>query len=212
MRQDAALTPKQAERRARIEQAAYEVLGEVGYNSASLLAIAKRASVSNETLYRWYANKQGLFRSLVESNAREAARIIDAALEDNGDPLEALARLGPVLLALVTGDRAVILNRAAAGDVSDTGTLGKAIAELGRDSIQPRLCALLERARQNGSLSIDSAVQATETYFQLLIGDLQIRRVIGAIEALSPDDIDRRSEHARQMFLGLYAPANEGDG
>ena len=41
------MTPKQAERRARIEKAAYAVLEEVGYNSASLLTIAKRASASN---------------------------------------------------------------------------------------------------------------------------------------------------------------------
>ncbi|WP_404927319.1 TetR/AcrR family transcriptional regulator [Mesorhizobium sp. ORM16] len=62
-------TPKQAARRERIEEAAYAVLRETGYKSASLLAIAKRASASNETLYNWYGNKQTLFRSLIEANA-----------------------------------------------------------------------------------------------------------------------------------------------
>lgn len=52
-------TPKQIARRERIEETAYAVLKESGYKAASLLAIARRASVSNETLYNWYGNKQG---------------------------------------------------------------------------------------------------------------------------------------------------------
>jgi AcrR family transcriptional regulator len=56
-------TLKQNERRERIEKAAYDVLAETGYKGASLLLIAQRASVSNETLYRWYGNKQGQMRA-----------------------------------------------------------------------------------------------------------------------------------------------------
>lgn len=200
------MTPKQAVRRARIEEAAYAVLGEAGYNSASLLAVAKRASASNETLYKWYGSKQALFRSLVEGNARDARAILEKALGERRDPLEALARLGPALLALVTGERAVMLNRAAAGDVSDTGTLGRAIAEGGRDTIAPLLRDLLYRARQDGLLACDDPAEAAEIYFHLLIGDLQIRRVIGAYGDLPQQEIERRSRRAFDLFLKLYAP------
>ncbi|WP_404400444.1 TetR/AcrR family transcriptional regulator [Pelagibacterium halotolerans] len=203
-------TPKQAERRKRIEQAAYEVLGEVGYNSASLLAIAKRASASNETLYKWYGNKQGLFRALVKSNARDAEQMLAAALAEGHDPLDTLASLGPVLLALVTDEKAIMLNRAAAGDVSDTGTLGRSIAEAGRDTIGPLLRDLLDRAQKDGLIACDDPAQAAETYFHLLIGDLQIRRVIGVMAQPSEAEIDRRSRNALELFLKLYAP-HEGN-
>ncbi|KXF77206.1 hypothetical protein ATN84_07270 [Paramesorhizobium deserti] len=203
------MTPKQAARRARIEQAAYEVLSEVGYNSASLLTIAKRASASNETLYKWYGNKQTLFRSLVEANASKARSILEKALGEGSDPLEALAQLGPALLALVTGERAVILNRAAAGDVSDTGTLGKAIAKAGRDIIAPLLRKLLDGALQKGLIDCDDPADAAEIYFHLLIGDLQIRRVIGTIGELSQQEVERRSERAFNLFCKLYVPDAE---
>ncbi|MBO6725967.1 MAG: TetR/AcrR family transcriptional regulator [Rhizobiaceae bacterium] len=199
------MTPKQAARRARIEQAAYEVLGELGYNSASLLAIAKHARASNETLYNWYGNKQGLFRSLVASNAREAAELLERAAADKSDPIEVLAKLGPVLLGIVTGERAVMLNRAAAGDVSDTATLGKAIAEAGRETIAPLLRSLLERARDEGSIKCDDIAAAADTYFQLLIGDLQIRRAIGVVGPLSAREIGVRARRAQELFLKLYA-------
>ena len=203
-------TPTQAKRRQRIEQAAYELLGEVGYNSASLLAIAKRASASNETLYKWYGNKQGLFRALVESNAREAEQMLETALAEESDPLDTLTALGPVLLTLVTGERAIMLNRAAAGDVSDTGTLGRSIAEAGRNTIRPLLCDLLDRAHKAGLIVCDEPIQATETYFQLLIGDLQIRRVIGVMAEPSKEEIDQRARNAFDLFLKLYASKEGG--
>jgi len=203
----AAMTPRQAERRARIEDAAYSVLADVGYNSASLLAIARRASASNETLYKWYGNKQGLFRALVASNARDAAEILRTALDEGHAPLETLARLGPVLLRLVTGERAIVLNRAAAGDVSDTGTLGRAIAEAGRGTVRPLLVDLLSRAQQKGLIACEDPQDAAETYFHLLIGDLQIRRVIGAIGELPADEIERRASRAFALFARLYATA-----
>lgn len=208
-------TPKQAERRFRIEQAAYAVLEEAGYNSASLLTIAKRASASNETLYNWYGNKQGLFRSLVEGNARNASEILETALTGaDNRPLETLRALGPVLLSLVTSERAVVLNRAAAGDVSDTGTLGQSIAEAGRETIAPLLARLLARAAQDGLIVCDDPAEAVETYFHLLIGDLQIRRVIGVADAPTAPEIDRRAARAFHLFKKLYAresgPAAEG--
>ncbi|MCW5721983.1 MAG: TetR/AcrR family transcriptional regulator C-terminal domain-containing protein [Devosia sp.] len=203
-------TPKQIARRARIEAAAYAVLKEFGYKSASLLAIAQRASVSNETLYNWYGNKQGLFRSLIEANAREAKALLEDALQAESDPLDTLAALGPILLALVTGDKAIVLNRAAAGDVGDTGSLGPAIAQFGRDTIAPLVCDLLEAASRSGRIACDDPARAADIYLRVLIGDLQVRRVIGAMDELPPAEIERRASEAMALFLQLHAPAAGG--
>lgn len=200
-------TPKQIARRERIEEAAYAVLRESGYKAASLLAIARRASVSNETLYNWYGNKQGLFRSLIEANAREARELLEGALRGGSDPLGTLAALGPVLLSLVTGDRAIVLNRAAAGDIGDTKTLGPAIAQFGRDTIAPLLRDLLQAASRSGHIVCNDPADAADIYFRLLIGDLQIRRVIGALDELSPSEIERRAREATALFVQVHAPA-----
>ncbi|MGJ4926332.1 TetR/AcrR family transcriptional regulator [Bradyrhizobium sp. HKCCYLS2038] len=199
-------TPKQIARRERIEEAAYALLKESGYKAASLLAIAQRASVSNETLYNWYGNKQGLFRSLIESNAKEAKELLERALQTGDDPLDTLAALGPILLSLVTSDKAIVLNRAAAGDISDTKTLGPAIAQFGRDTIAPLVRDLLQAASRSGFVCDDPAA-ATEIYFRLLIGDLQVRRVIGVIDELPPSEIERRASEAMVLFLQLQRPA-----
>lgn len=200
-------TPKQIARRERIEEAAYAVLKESGYKAASLLAIARRASVSNETLYNWYGNKQALFRSLIEANAKEARELLEGALQRGSDPLDTLAALGPLLLSLVTGDNAVVLNRAAAGDISDTKTLGPTIAQFGRDTIAPLVRDLLQAASRCGHIDCDDPAAAADIYFRLLIGDLQVRRIIGAIDELPLPEIGRRASGALALFLRLYAPA-----
>jgi AcrR family transcriptional regulator len=194
-------------RRRAIEEAAYRVLVRDGYKAASILAIAKEAKASNETLYRWYGNKQGVFAALVERNAESARDLLSEALASHIDPFAVLEKLGPVLLRVVTSERAVAINRAAAGDVYDTGTLGEALAKGGRDSLLPLIADVLTRAHADGSLVLSEPDVAAEIYIDLLIGDVQIRRATGALGPLSEEAIVARSTRALTLLRRLYAPA-----
>lgn len=193
-----------ARRLAAIKEAAFEVLAEKGYKAASMLEIARRAKASNETLYKWFGNKQGLFKALVEDNARDARDLLEKALLDGSDPIDALSRLGPVLLGIVTGEKAVALSRAAAGDVFETATLGGTIAEYGRETIVPLLTAVFERAGQDGLLTTDDPREAAETYVNLLIGDLQIRRVIGVSSPPTRKETEARTARAVGYLKRIY--------
>lgn len=199
-------TSYQRRRRAAIEAAAFELLAEKGYKAASMLEIAKRAGASNETLYKWYGNKQGLFRALVEANAADVAERLDRYLDGSaaGSALAMLDDVGAALLVMLTGDRAVALNRAAAGDVHDTGTLGPALAAGGRDAIRSRLTALFRHARTLGEIHADDAAEAAETWLSLLVGDLQIRRVTGVAAPLDRYEAERRARHASRALGAIY--------
>lgn len=190
-------------RQEQIETAAYAVLEKKGYAGASMLAIARKARASNETLYNWYGDKRGLFLALVTRNASEVKNLLERELDEGGDPLETLRQLGPRLLALLLGDRAVALNRAAAAD--PTGELGAAISEAGRDSVLPLVVEVLERARRTGQLSFDRAVDAAGLFMDLLVGDLQIRRVIGRVPAPTPDVCRERAERALNRLTLVLA-------
>ena len=52
------------------------------------------------------------------------------------------------------------------------------------------------KARDAGFLVFDDAAQAVGLYLDLLVGDLQIRRVLGAVPALTQPEIDRRAADA----------------
>jgi AcrR family transcriptional regulator len=164
--------------------------------------VATRAKASNETLYRWYGDKGGLARALVERNARAARAALDAALADGDeDPLKTLGRVAPILLGLVLSERAAALNRAAAAD--STGELGRAIGQAGRGAIEPRIEALAARAIKADLLRAPDAAQAADRYLALLIGDAQIRRVIGVDPEPSDDEIRARAARGFKDFLEL---------
>ncbi|MXQ07847.1 TetR family transcriptional regulator [Alphaproteobacteria bacterium GH1-50] len=182
-------------RQEQIEAAAYELLETKGYAGTSMQGIARKARASNETLYNWYGDKQGLFRALVTRNAAEVKGHLESELETDTDALSILESLGPKLLDLLTGDRAVALNRAAAAD--STGELGATLSASGREAVFPLLEAVLLRARSSGALRFDDSAQAVGLYLDLLIGDLQIRRVIG--RQPRPDAAARAARAARAV-------------
>ena len=193
-------------RRLAIEEGAYLVLAEKGYKGASMLEIARRAGASNETLYKWYGNKQGLFKSLVEGNATRITTMIEAVLGDAPDHsgLDVLFPVGERLLSVLTSESAIALNRAAAGDVHDTSTLGKALSENGRETVLPVIARLIQQAAANETLSPDDASDMAETWLSLLIGDLQVRLVTGQTQAPAEKDIESRARKAVAHLKAIF--------
>lgn len=159
------------------------------------------AKASNETLYNWYGDKKGLFKALVRRNAKEVKTILYQELTADRDALDILTLLGPRFLGLLLGVRAIALNRAAAADAS--GALGKALAEAGRNSVLPPLSQVFERAGTFGHLTFDRADQAVALYLDLLVGDRQIRCVIGTVPAPSPEFCEERSQRALKNLKAL---------
>ena len=192
-----------AGRQAEIEEAAYELLKARGYSGTSMLGIAKAAKASNETLYRWYGDKNGLFKTMVESNAKATRTALGAAIRDAADPLEALGNIAPILLSMLVGERAISLNRAAASD--ESGELGAVIAAGGREAVFPLVEKLIKRGLESGALTAPSAATAAEWFLCLLIGDLQIRRAIRVLPVPADGDIRSRANAAICAFRKLTA-------
>lgn len=193
-----------ARREARIFEAAYGLIAERGYAATSMLAVARAAKVSNETLYRRYGDKRGLFARMVEANAAATKARLEEAIPPGGDALESLRFVSPLLLGMLAGERAISLNRAAAAD--HTGELGRALAAGGREAVMPLLGALMDGALRAGRIRAPSASQAAEWFVALLVGDIQIRRVNRVLAEPSPAGIEARAQAALEAFLLLCAP------
>lgn len=193
-------------RAATIYSAAYDLLAQLGYGGTSMLRIAQTAKASNETLYRWYGDKDGLFTVMVRENAAETRLLLVSALEGHGDAWDALAAVAPVFLRMILGDRAILLNRAAAAD--PTGALGAAISAGGRQEIQPLICRLMERICAGTQYTPD---QVTGWFLGILLGDLQVRRIIHDHPALSEQDIRQRCDVALTTLRRLMGERREAE-
>lgn len=185
-------------RQVEIYEAAYDLLAQHGYGGTSMLRIAKAAKASNETLYRWYGDKDGLFKEMVRANAAETRRMLSEALDRQDDPWTTLEGVAPVFLRMILGERAVLLNRAAAADAS--GVLGATISAGGRNEIMPLLGQMMQHICDGRDCD---PKDATDWFFSLLIGDLQIKRIINECPALSEQEIRSRCSRTLSVFQRL---------
>ena len=192
-----------AEREAQIFEAGYRLLVQKGYVATSMLAIAKAANASNETLYRWYGDKKGLFRRMVERNAEGIRHRLAAVLANETDPVVSLEQLAPVLLGMLVGEAAISLSRAAASD--ETGELGAAISAAGRETIFPMIESVVQRGMDASQFHAPTATVAAEWYLALLVGDLQVRRVNRTLAPLTDGEVQLRAEIAGKAFRKLIA-------
>ncbi|MBM2614753.1 TetR/AcrR family transcriptional regulator [Actinoplanes sp. LDG1-06] len=192
--------------RQRIIEAAREVFAERGL-AATFDEVAHRAGVGIGTVYRRFPTKEALLAVAFEERLREHARMAEEAL------------------AAPTGWEALVhfLRQAAGMHAEDRGLRDLALgasAELGfspheriRDSVEPIMRRIIERAHEEGSLRADVTVEdiplllmmvsevahhshavrpeAYHRYLQLLIDGLRRSSKSGNLGApMTPDDVE----------------------
>lgn len=191
-------TDPNAKRRQEILASGLSVLIEKGWRGTSMIAIARKASASKETLYNWFGDKAGFFGALIRENASG----LDQALPDDfaDMPLEAgLQAFGVELLRLVTGDASLALNRTAIAEAGGDPTLGQTLLAEGKAKSLPKLARWLSQ-----HMDLENAEQAAERFVVLVKGEAQLERLMGARGALSEQEITAQVDRAVTDFLRLY--------
>jgi len=191
-------------RRDQILEVAAVVLAEKGYRDASMLEVARRASASKETLYSWFTDKRGLFEAVVRRNAEGVQEVLAGHLAADTPPERALPDFGGALLHLLLGNSAVAVNRAAISEARADPRLARILAKAGRDATLPQFVRYLDQQTKSGALRMDSAAEAAEDYLGLLLGDSQVRRLLGVLGPPKKSEIEARAERAARKFLRLY--------
>jgi len=196
--------PDRAQRRDAILDAATAILREKGYRDTTMLDVARRVSASKETLYAWFGNKSGLFQAVIRRNASTVRSVLELHLDGNAPVEEALADVGRALASLLLGDGAVAINRAAISEARSEPVLARILIETGREATLPFFVRYLEQCRERGFLDFDDPREAAETFLGLLLGDKQVRRLLGAVDTPDAGEIEILAKRAASRFLRLY--------
>ena len=196
--------PDRAQRRDVILDAATAILQERGYRGTTMLEVARRVSASKETLYAWFGNKSGLFQAVIRRNADAVRTVLEGHLDAEAPVEEALVDVGRALAGLLLGDSAVAINRAAISEVRSEPELARILVETGREATLPFFVRYLEQCRGRNLLDFKDSREAAETFLGLLLGDRQVRRLLGVIETPETGEIEARAKLAAIKFLRLY--------
>ena len=181
-----------------------------GQRPLSMIAVARAASCSKETLYRWFGDRDGLLTATVRWQAAKVRGVtlpkgaIDAAFL-----AAALQRFAADWLTVICGETSVALNRLAIAEAgSQTLDLGAIVLTNGPAAMARRLGPLLKAAREAGLIATDdgpeAANEAFSTFFGLVVGDHQIRLLLGERANMSPTEIDRAATRAARRFIALF--------
>jgi len=163
------------------------------YWSLGMWEVAARARASKETLYSWFGDKRGLFEELVAWQAEGVDEALGSSLERDADDTGSVLREFAVeLIRLVLGERSVFINRAAISEAPADPTFARLLSAKGRGSIVPKLARYLESQRERGHLEFADAGAAADTLIDLIIGDQQVRRLLGVVPAPEPAQIEAR--------------------
>lgn len=193
------------ERQKAVLDAALRLLVEEG-DQLTMTAVARRASCSKETLYKWFGDRDGLLTATVQWQASKVRVVpVDRKGLDLASLTGSLERFASDWLKVISSDTSIALNRVAVGQASSgKDDLGAIVLENGRFALARRLKPVLEAGKEAGFLEFSDAETAFRTFFGLVARDVQIRLLLGDRLELTDAAIGGDAVRATQQFLALY--------
>ncbi|MCD2473120.1 TetR/AcrR family transcriptional regulator [Jiella sp. MQZ9-1] len=174
----------------------------------TMSSVARAASCSKESLYKWFGDRDGLLTATVQWQAARVRGVpLSGGAFDRERLVESLERFAADWLTVLTGDTSVALNRLAVGEAAGAGggrNLGRIVLENGPVAMGRRLTPVLELGLKAGLIAFADAGEAFRDFFGLVVRDVQIRLLLGDRLQLAPSDIRADASRATRHFLALY--------
>jgi len=176
-----------------------------GGDRLTMTAVARRASCSKETLYKWFGDRDGLLTATVQWQAAKVrVPLVDRKTLDPVSLRASIYQFARDLLATIAGTTSVVLNRLAITHAAEDNGLGAIVLDNGRLTMGKRLKPVLEAGRDARMLKFDNSETAFRTFFGLVLRDVQIRLLLGDKLTLTTKEIEADAERATEQFLALY--------
>jgi AcrR family transcriptional regulator len=185
-------------------------------DALTMASVSRRASCSKETLYKWFGDRDGLLTATVRWQASKVpVPMLDRAQMDEAALAQTLERFARDWLTVISSQTSIALNRLAVSHAGSGKTnLGSIVLTNGRHAMGLRLAPLLEAAKAAQLIDFQDADRAFQTFFGLVLRDVQIRLLLGDGLKLGALDIVADAALATQQFMALYGanktPKREG--
>jgi TetR/AcrR family transcriptional repressor of mexJK operon len=179
-----------------------------GFSGTSMDDIAAQASVSKQTVYKHFADKDQLFREIVLQMTERAETFVhDIESRPWSGDLEAdLRGLARDQLAAVLQPELLQFRRLVIGEADRFPDLAAIYYERGPGRVLATLAALFSDLAEHGQLRIDDADVAANHYAWLVLGAQLDRSMFYGLATTSDDDLRRNGDEAVRVFLSAYAP------
>lgn len=199
---------RSARKRRTILEAAATAFLRSGYLGTSMDEIAALASVSKQTVYKHFADKQSLFAEIVTSTVDEASDRVHSELldlADSGHLERDLRELARRELGLVMQPQILRLRRLVIGEAGRFPELGRLFYERGPGRTIAALAKLFERLAARELLVVEDPHLAAQ-HFNWLVLSIPLNRamLLGDDQPPAAADLDRFADAGVRVFLAAY--------
>ena len=198
---------REARKRAAILDAAQQVFYANGFVGASMDEVAATASVSKQTVYKHFGDKQALFREVVTNVVRVrdggiAADFLSSGEGSMGQRLRSFARS---FLRGVMQPNVLKLRRLVIAEAGRFPELGQSFYDLGPGRAAEQLAAALREAAARYALSLEDPELAAEHLLSLILSTpLNQAMLLGDEHSFTDAALDRYADEGVTAFLRAY--------
>lgn len=199
--------------RARILNAALDTFVLDGYTGASTDTIAAAAAASKQTVYKYFGDKEGLFRALIHDmvdSVHESLTRLDA--DDYADGEQVVRSLARLLTDSVLDHRVQRFRRLVIAEAARFPDLGRAYYEGAFEHTLGLMADLLADANARDWLRVDEPPIAANHLAGLLLW-IPSNRVMmtGRFDAITDAELASGREAGIRVFLAAYGVAADRD-
>jgi TetR/AcrR family transcriptional repressor of mexJK operon len=196
---------RSATKRAQIVAAATEAFLRNGYDGTSMDQIAAAASVSKQTVYKQFTDKESLFAEMVLGALGPVDDMFQAVIrvvEDTGDLDKAFGELARHFVTAMTEPQMLRLRRLVIAEADRFPELGRTYYERGPQRVNQTLADTLARLAADGRLAIEDPWLAAN-HFTWLVLAVPVNRVMlcGESARYSPEEAENYAASAARLFL-----------
>ncbi|MGI5285633.1 TetR/AcrR family transcriptional regulator [Nonomuraea polychroma] len=204
-----------ARKRRQILEAARPVFLRNGYVGTSMDEVAALASVSKQTVYKHFTDKEQLFTSIILDTTGQVdglTKMITTTLDDSADLAADLGKLARQFLGAIMHPDLLRLRRLVIAEADRFPDLGRTWYEQGFERSLATLATALERLAGRGLLRLDDPRLAAEHFVGLLLW-IPVNKVMfwGGGDHYTEADLERLSEAGVAAFLRAYGASSSGN-
>lgn len=201
--------PRDPERMKKVLDAARAQFTAMGYEGASIDAIAAASGVSKVTIYSYFPTKTALFQASINHRMEEEFAKVDWPKLDPAAPREELTRIGSAFLSLLRCPDVINKQRLLYGAQGQDTTAAEGYFSAGPEELRGALSGYLQRAVDHGSMAITEPRMAAEQFLSLFHGIGHIRGLLGLSLPTKRHDTDMLNANV-DLFMRAFALESGG--